>query len=75
MTIRREGVGLSLIQRGAASFGRSHVADDGRLTLSENLPLVSVAVDTRERIDAVLDDVIALTPDGLVRWRRRDCCP
>jgi hypothetical protein len=40
------------------------------LTLSEDLPLVSVAVDTRPRIEAVLGDVMALGRGGLVTLER-----
>ena len=39
-----------MLLRGADGFGRKHhLRTDRLLTLSEDLPLVAVAVDTRER--------------------------
>jgi Uncharacterized ACR, COG1993 len=40
------------------------------LTLSEDLPLVSVAVDTRTRIQEILDEVMAIKRHGLVTLER-----
>ena len=40
------------------------------LTLSEDLPLVAVAVDTRDRIEAALREVNELRFDGLVTLER-----
>ena len=45
----------SLVLRGVAGFGvKHHLRTDRLLTLSEDLPLVAVAVDTRARIEAAL---------------------
>jgi PII-like signaling protein len=67
---RRE-VQVSLLLRGAEGFGhKHHLRTDRLLTLSEDLPLVSVAVDTRPRIEALLDDVLALKRHGLVTLER-----
>jgi PII-like signaling protein len=61
----------SLVIRGAAGFGEKHrLRSDRQLTLSEDLPLVSVAVDTRERIDAAAREVTAFEFDGLVTLER-----
>ncbi len=57
--------------RGAEGFGLKHrLRSDRLLTLSEDLPLVSVAVDTRPRIEQLLDEVIAIKRHGLVTLER-----
>ena len=67
---RRE-VQVSLLLRGAEGFGhKHHLRTDRLLTLSEDLPLVSVAVDTRARVDGLLDEVLALKRHGLVTLER-----
>jgi PII-like signaling protein len=67
---RRE-VATSILLRGALGFGlKHHIRTDRLLTLSEDLPVVSVAVDTRERIDALLQEVLALKRHGLVTLER-----
>jgi PII-like signaling protein len=64
-------VQTSLIIRGAAGFGERHrLRSDRQLTLSEDLPLVSVAVDRHERIEAVAGDVAEFEFDGLVTLER-----
>jgi PII-like signaling protein len=67
---RRE-VRVSLLLRGVEGFGhRHHLRTDRLLTLSEDLPLVSVAVDTRARVEGLLDEVMALKRHGLVTLER-----
>lgn len=67
----RHRLQASLIVRGVEGFGaKHHLRTDRLLTLSEDLPLVSVAVDTRPRIEAALDDVNRLRFDGLVTLER-----
>ncbi len=67
----RRDVQLSLVLRGVEGFGlKHHRRTDRLLTLSEDLPLVSVAVDTRERIEAVLPEVVELGGDGLITLER-----
>jgi PII-like signaling protein len=57
--------------RGVEGFGaKHHLHTDRLLTLSEDLPLVAVAVDTRPRIEAALADVEALRFGGLVTLER-----
>lgn len=64
-------VETSVLMRGTEGFGlKHHLRTDRLLSLSEDLPLVSVAVDTRARIEAVLDDVIALKRKGLMTLER-----
>ncbi|MFL5831587.1 MAG: DUF190 domain-containing protein, partial [Solirubrobacteraceae bacterium] len=61
----------SLVMRGVEGFGvHHHLRTDRLLTLSEDLPMVSVAVDTRARIEAALADVEALSFHGLVTLER-----
>jgi PII-like signaling protein len=63
----RHGLQTSLVMRGAEGFGaKQHLRTDRLLTLSEDLPLVSVAVDTRQRIDAALAEVEQLRFQGLI---------
>ena len=68
----REALRTSVLLRGTEGFGERHRLQSQRLlTLSEDLPLVSVAVDARERIEAVLPAVQALHgPVGLVTLER-----
>jgi PII-like signaling protein len=61
----------SLVMRGTTGFGaKQHLHTDRLLTLSEDLPLVAVGVDARERVIAALRDVEALAFDGLVTLER-----
>jgi PII-like signaling protein len=67
----RERIAVSVLLRGAAGFGvKHHLRTDQLLTLSEDLPLVAVAVDRRERIEAVLGEVVGLFGDGLITLER-----
>ena len=57
----RHELHLSIVLRGMAGFGRAQrLRTDRLLSLSEDLPVVTVAVDERERIEAALRDVQAL---------------
>jgi PII-like signaling protein len=67
----RAAVQVSVLLRGAAGFGaRHHLRTDQLLTLSEDLPLVSVAVDTRARIETILPEVRATKRHGLITLER-----
>jgi PII-like signaling protein len=67
---RRE-ISTSILLRGAEGFGlKHHLRTDRLLTLSEDLPVVSVAVDTRPRIEALLDDLQAIEHRGLMTLER-----
>jgi PII-like signaling protein len=67
----RHELQTSLVMRGVEGFGiKHHLRTDRQLTLSEDLPLVSVAVDTTARIEAALVDVERLRFDGLVTLER-----
>ena len=67
----RRALQTSIVMRGVEGFGIKHHLQTARLlTLSEDLPIVSIAVDTRRRIQAALDDVEAITSHGLVTLER-----
>lgn len=67
----RFGLRVSVVMRGAAGFGPAqHLRTDRLLTLSEDLPIVSAAVDERGRIEDVLDEVRAIAFSGLVTLER-----
>ena len=67
----RHEVEASVLLRGVEGFGlKHHLHTDRLLTLSEDLPVVSVAVDTRERIDALLPEVTELKRKGLITLER-----
>ena len=67
----RRGLATSILMRGAEGFGlEHHLRSDRLLSLSEDLPLVSVAVDTRPRIEAVLDELRSVQRTGLITLER-----
>jgi PII-like signaling protein len=67
----QHGIASSIVLRGIGGFGTGrHLRTDESLTLSEDPPVVIVAVDTRKAIDAVLDPVLAIKQRGLVTLER-----
>ena len=67
----RHRIHTSVLLRGVEGFGRRHeVHRDAVLTLSEDLPALSVAVDTRELIERALPDVLEVADTGLVSLER-----
>jgi PII-like signaling protein len=67
----RHALQTSLLLRGVEGFGaRQHLHTDRLLSLSEDLPLVSVAVDARSRIEAALAESDGLRFNGLVTLER-----
>jgi PII-like signaling protein len=67
----RHQFATSVLLRGTEGFGsRQHLQTQRLLTLSEDLPMVTVAVDTRQRIEQALAEVAALTSHGLVTLER-----
>ncbi|HEX7084368.1 MAG TPA: DUF190 domain-containing protein [Gaiellaceae bacterium] len=61
----------SLLLRAVEGFGLKHRLRTSRfLTLSEDLPLVAIAVDRAERIEALLPQVLELVGEGLVTLER-----
>jgi PII-like signaling protein len=72
----RHELRLSVVLRGMAGFGRAQrLRTDRLLSLSEDLPVVTVAVDERERIEAALRDVQALRFHGLATTERDIATP
>lgn len=60
------GVRTGVLLRGGEGFGRLHHRHTDRLlSLSEDLPVVAIALDTPERIDSVLTHLPALQHSGL----------
>jgi PII-like signaling protein len=67
----RRGLRASLLLRGAAGFGvKHHLHTDRLLTLSEDLPLVTLAVDRRDAILAAAEEAAARAGDGLITLER-----
>lgn len=66
-----QGLRASVILRGADGFGRlHHLRTDRMLSSSEDLPVVSVAVDERARIEALLGQVLEIQRRGLITLER-----
>ena len=67
----RHEIATSLLLRGAEGFGlKHHLRTDRLLTLSEDLPVVAVAVDQRVRIEALVDDLDRVEHQGAVTLER-----
>lgn len=63
----RHEVATSILLRGVEGFGaQGHARSDMSLTLSEDLPLIAVAVDRRSRIEPLVEPTARLTGTGLV---------
>ena len=57
--------------RGIEGFGfKHHLRTDRLLTLSEDLPLVAVAVDERQRVESLFDDLIKIDHRALLTLER-----
>jgi PII-like signaling protein len=67
----RHELATSILMRGISGFGlKHHLRTDQLLTLSEDLPLVSVAVDARAKIEAALAELRLVGYRGLVTLER-----
>jgi PII-like signaling protein len=67
----RHELRTSLVMRGVEGFGAKHHRHTDRLlTLSEDLPLAAVAVDTADRIEAVRPEIAALPFTGPLTLER-----
>jgi PII-like signaling protein len=67
----RHGLATSVVMRGVAGFGaHHHMHTDRRLTLSEDLPVVSVAIGDRAQIEAARSEIDSLRFSGLVTVER-----
>jgi PII-like signaling protein len=68
---RQREVAASILLRGAEGFGlKHHIRTNHSLTLSEDLPLTAIAVDTSARIKAVLDETRRINHRGLITMER-----
>jgi len=64
-------IASSVVLRGIGGFGTGRLLrTDESLTLSEDPPVVVVAVDTREAIEGLLDPVLAIKQRGLLTLER-----
>ena len=67
----QHSLAASVLLRGAEGFGvKQRLRTDVSLTLSEDLPLIAVAVDRRERIEEVAGPTARLLRSGLVTLER-----
>ncbi|HEX6712357.1 MAG TPA: DUF190 domain-containing protein [Thermoleophilaceae bacterium] len=67
----RHALQASVLLRGIAGYGaKQHLRTDRQLTLSEDLPVVSVAVDRRPLIEQALEEIRPLRFDRLVTTER-----
>jgi len=67
----RRQVATSVLLRGVEGFGaRQRLRTDRSLSLSEDLPLIAIAVDTPSRIEELVDPTARLTRTGLVTMER-----
>jgi PII-like signaling protein len=67
----RHEIATSILLRGAEGFGAKHrLRTDRSLTLSEDLPLIAIAVDSQPRVKEVLEPTARLLTAGLVTLER-----
>lgn len=67
----QHGIACGVLLRGIGGFGTGHhLRTDESLTLSEDPPVVIIAVDTRTKIEALLGQVLAVKQRGLVTLER-----
>jgi PII-like signaling protein len=70
-TFARHRVRTSALLRGIEGFGIKHrVQSERLLSLSEDLPLVALALDTSTRIEALVAEVRAISRHGLITLER-----
>jgi PII-like signaling protein len=68
---QRHELEAAVLLRGTEGFGARHALHTQRLlTLSEDLPLVSVAVDARYKVERALPEVRSIVSAGLVTLER-----
>ncbi|MEN8113087.1 MAG: DUF190 domain-containing protein [Actinomycetota bacterium] len=65
--LRAEGIGGATVLRGVAGYGGSAVLHTFHvLRLSEDLPVIVEAIDSRAKIEAILPRIESMVGDGLV---------
>ncbi len=67
----RQRLATGILLRGAEGFGAGQrLQTDRLLSLSEDLPLVAIGVDRRERVEALVPELVAIAGDGLLTLER-----
>lgn len=67
----QHSIACSVVLRGIAGFGTGrHYRSDQSLTLSEDPPVAITAVDTRTKVEALLEPVMAIKQRGLITLER-----
>jgi len=67
----RHRLATGVLLRGAEGFGAGQrLQTDRVLSLSEDLPLIALAVDGRERVQALLPELVAIAGGGLITLER-----
>jgi PII-like signaling protein len=67
----RRRLATSILLRGTEGFGAAQrLQTDRLLSLSEDLPLVAVGVDRRERIEELVPELVEMAGDGLLTLER-----
>jgi PII-like signaling protein len=65
--LRERGLAGSTVLRGIEGFGaRQHIHSTRILSLSEDLPILIEAVDTEEKVRAILPELDEMLGDGLI---------
>ena len=65
--LRKEGIAGATVMRGIEGFGaRAHVHTTRILRLSKDLPILIEAVDSEDRLRAVLPALDGMVDDGLI---------
>ena len=65
--LRREGMSGATVARGIAGFGMSSVIHTSAiLRLSMDMPIVITVIDRPDRIDRIIEPLIAIAPNSLI---------
>jgi hypothetical protein len=71
--LRERGLAGATVLRGIEGFGaKQHLHSTRILSLSEDLPILVEAVDTEEKIRAVLPELDEMLSDGLITLEKVD---
>jgi PII-like signaling protein len=71
--LRERGLAGATVLRGIEGFGaKQHLHSTRILSLSEDLPILVEAVDTEEKIRAILPELDEMLADGLITLERVD---
>lgn len=71
--LRERGLAGATVLRGIEGFGaKQHLHSTRILSLSEDLPILIEAVDTEEKIRAVLPELDEMLSDGLITLEKVD---